>query len=444
MNSFWRSFKDLFHLWDQTDREGAIQSIAEGVDFRGSNLWALVIAILIASIGLNLNSTAVIIGAMLISPLMGPILGAGTALGIYDTVLLKRSLGNLLLMTLISLAASTLYFSVTPISGPTSELLARTSPTFFDVLIAALGGTALIIGVSRKSRSGNLLAGVAIATALMPPLCTAGFGLATRNMNYFFGAFYLYMINSVFIGATAFVFAKYLKLSPVPQNNTGKKPQHPVALYLVGALVFITPSLFMAYDLAQESDFRFKVDQFVQTSLQFEGTQVVSVQKTRANNHKDIRVVLAGKPLSADVVSHLKSQLATAGLGDADLKILQGDEPQTVELGSSDQTQKTGTEQVKKLQEELARYTDKNTVITGLTREIPLVFPELKTLSFGELELRDSLPSEKTKKLTIITYWEKTPKAQEQSRFTLWLKLRLHTEDLDVLFLERKPESSHE
>jgi len=189
---------------DKEDESTIIESIRKNVDFRGANLWALIFAIFIASIGLNVNSTAVIIGAMLISPLMGPIMGIGLGIGINDFQLVKKGLKNLLIATVISIITSTLYFWITPLHEAQSELLARTSPSLWDVFVAFIGGLAGIVAGTRKEKS-NVIPGVAIATALMPPLCTAGFGLAIGNLYYFFGAIYLYFINSLFICISTFL-----------------------------------------------------------------------------------------------------------------------------------------------------------------------------------------------------------------------------------------------
>ncbi|MEG1405934.1 MAG: DUF389 domain-containing protein, partial [Alistipes sp.] len=177
---------------DKAQSEEVIASIEKGVVFRGVNLWVLIFATLIASLGLNVNSAAVIIGAMLISPIMGPIMGVGVAMGINDFDLLKKSLRNLTLMFIVAIVTSTLYFLLTPLADAGSELLARTVPTTYDVLIALFGGLAGIVAQSRKDRTSTVIPGVAIATALIPPLCTAGFGLATGQYRYFIGAFYLF------------------------------------------------------------------------------------------------------------------------------------------------------------------------------------------------------------------------------------------------------------
>ncbi|MCQ2251321.1 MAG: DUF389 domain-containing protein, partial [Bacteroidales bacterium] len=185
---------------DQAIEDETITYIESGIEFKGAKLWLLIIAIFVASLGLNTNSTAVIIGAMLISPLMGPILSLGLSAGIHDFALMKKSFRSFLEATLFSVATAFVYFLITPFDEAQSELLARTSPTIYDVLIALCGGMAGIVGISSKSqRSGNVIPGVAIATALMPPLCTVGYGLATANWLYALGALYLYVINAVFI-----------------------------------------------------------------------------------------------------------------------------------------------------------------------------------------------------------------------------------------------------
>ncbi|MDE7476274.1 MAG: TIGR00341 family protein, partial [Duncaniella sp.] len=193
-------------LLPQAEAEAAIR---EGVSFKGTNLLILVLAIFIASLGLNTNSTAVIIGAMLISPLMGPIIGIGLGVGVQDFDLLKRCLRNLLMAAGFSMLTSTIYFLISPVSEGHSELLARTSPTIYDVLIGFFGGGAGIVAIGSKSK-GNVIPGVAIATALMPPLCTAGYGLATMQMNYFVGATYLFLINSIFIALSTFIGVKLM------------------------------------------------------------------------------------------------------------------------------------------------------------------------------------------------------------------------------------------
>lgn len=207
LRKFFDEYMDLNR--SKEDEQVTVDSIRNGVEFKGTNLWILIFATFIASLGLNVNSTAVIIGAMLISPLMGPIMGVGLAIGQNDFELMKRSLKSFMVATLFSVVTATLYFLFTPLDEVQSELLARTSPTIYDVFIALFGGLAGIVALATKEK-GNVIPGVAIATALMPPLCTAGFGLATGNLLYFLGAFYLYFINSVFISLATFLGVRFM------------------------------------------------------------------------------------------------------------------------------------------------------------------------------------------------------------------------------------------
>ena len=238
---------------DREKEEDTVDAIRKGVSFHGSNLWILVFAIFIASLGLNVNSTAVIIGAMLISPLMGPIIGMGLAVGINDFELLKRSVKNYLVATLISVVTATVYFLLTPLNEAQSELLARTSPTLYDVLIALCGGAAGIVALSCKGK-GNVFPGVAIATALMPPLCTAGFGIATGNIYYFLGAFYLFFINTVFISLATYLGVRMMKFRQKQFINHEQYAK--VKRYIVIAVVVtMVPAAFMTYGIVRSSIF---------------------------------------------------------------------------------------------------------------------------------------------------------------------------------------------
>ncbi len=255
--------RDLARIDKELDTASATQRIYNNIPFRGANVWILAFSIVIASAGLNINSTAVIIGAMLISPLMGPIIGAGLGIGINDPDMLRYSLRNLLVMVVVSLLFSTLFFVLSPLSlaNPT-ELEARTSPTIYDVIIALFGGFAGILENSRKER-GTVLSGVAIATALMPPLCTAGYGLAHLNAHFFFGAMYLFVINGVFIIIATFVMVKYLKFDVVHDPDPVFGARRKRALTLLLAVILI-PSILAAYKLVVNNNFERSVKQFVE------------------------------------------------------------------------------------------------------------------------------------------------------------------------------------
>jgi uncharacterized hydrophobic protein (TIGR00271 family) len=275
MNLLIRIFKYRFNLdEDKAAEDEIIENIKKGIEFKGANLWTLIFAILIASIGLNVNSTAVIIGAMLISPLMGPIMGIGLGAGIFDFNLIKLSLKNLAIASLIGLLTSTVYFLLSPLHYAQSELLARTSPTIWDVLIAFFGGLAGIVASSRK-KYNNVIPGVAIATALMPPLCTAGFGIATLQWSYFFGAFYLFVINSVFISISTFLIVRFLKFRPVSyvNNDTSAKVQRWVGII---AVLTIIPSVYLAYHFVKNEIFRQNVTQLINNEIIMNGLTVIS------------------------------------------------------------------------------------------------------------------------------------------------------------------------
>lgn len=262
--------KNLLNLTEDFDEPGTTESIRLASDFKSGNAWSLVFAIFIASIGLQTNSTAVIIGAMLISPLMGTIVGAGFSLGIHDFELLKKSIKNLAYAVLISVSTSAIFFLLSPSSFAQSELLARTKPTFFDVLIAFFGGAAGIVASSRKIKS-NAIPGVAIATALMPPLCTVGYGIAHLNFNFIIGALYLFIINSTFIFMATYLLVKLLGFSPlVDQNPLRNKKIHKWMSYI--SIIAIIPSLYMAWYLHKKSKFENSALTFIEKEFNFQNT----------------------------------------------------------------------------------------------------------------------------------------------------------------------------
>ncbi|MDX5320958.1 MAG: DUF389 domain-containing protein, partial [Bacteroidota bacterium] len=272
-NNFLTWLGGLFNLEAYKSREEeVVASIRSNVEFRGSNLWVLIFAIFIASIGLNVNSAAVIIGAMLISPLMGPIIGLGLGVGTYDFALIKKSATNLAVAAVISIATAAVYFLLTPIKFAHSELLARTTPTTWDVLIAFFGGLAGIIATSSKEK-GNVIPGVSIATALMPPLCTAGYGLATGQASFFFGAAYLFIINSVFICYATVLIVRYLNFKKFSfiDLRLEKRMKRSISLVI---LVTVIPSFYIAYNLVLKSIFENRVNSFIEQEFLFEATAV--------------------------------------------------------------------------------------------------------------------------------------------------------------------------
>ena len=291
-----RTIRYYANIYDHIDTDDAAQRIRSAIWFRGPNVWILAFSIIIASVGLNVNSTAVIIGAMLISPLMGPIIGTGLAIGTNDVDLLKVAFKNLVVMVLISLAASTLFFLISPLDliNPT-ELEARTSPTIYDVLIAFFGGLAGILESSRKER-GTTIAGVAIATALMPPLCTAGYGLSCLNMHFFLGAMYLFIINGVFITLATYIMVKYLRFKTV----TGIAPA--LALKrsrLMSAIiaVVVIPSLISAVVMVKDNNFERNVESFVRENRLVSRSYIYDYRIFKDHGRK-VEIFLTGEPMS--------------------------------------------------------------------------------------------------------------------------------------------------
>ena len=311
-----KRIRQYTYIYDQIDTEAAAERIKSSIWFKGPNAWILVFAIVLASVGLNVNSTAVIIGAMLVSPLMGPIIGTGLALGTNDTDLLKSAVKNLLVMVGISLAASALFFLLSPLSlvNPT-ELEARTSPTIYDVMIALFGGLAGILENSRKER-GTVLSGVAIATALMPPLCTAGYGLAHLNMHFFLGAMYLFVINSVFIALATYLMVKYLRFRTVTgiSEEVALKRRRIMAVVLV---IVIVPSLWTAFRLVGNNNFQRNVQSFVDEN-RLVGRSYIYDYKIEG---RTVNFSFAGEPLTDSLKADFYTRAASYGLKEKSIGI---------------------------------------------------------------------------------------------------------------------------
>ncbi len=305
---------------EQEDFDVVIEAINKGVAFSGTNLWVLVFAIFIASLGLNVNSTAVVIGAMLVSPLMGPIMGLGLGMAINDLQLLKKAFFNYMFALVVGLTTSTIYFLLTPISDASSELLARTSPNIYDVLIALFGGFAGILAMSSKQK-GNVIPGVAIATALMPPLCTAGFGIANGNLSYFTGALYLFVINTVFIAFATLITARFLRF---PRKHLEDAHDEIVSNRIVWGVVLLTllPSIYFGYDIVQQNRFRQKAEQFVANEAVFPNDYLLN-KKIDPKKHI-VTLTYGGELIAENVIDELRGKLGNYGLSEAQLEIKQG------------------------------------------------------------------------------------------------------------------------
>lgn len=428
---------------DKENEDDTIKSISAGVSFHGATLWVLVFAIFIASLGLNVNSTAVIIGAMLISPLMGPIIGMGLAVGINDFELLKRSAKNYIVATVISVITATLYFLLTPLDEAQSELLARTSPTLYDVLIALFGGAAGIVALATKGK-GNVLPGVAIATALMPPLCTAGFGIATGNIYYFLGAFYLFFINTVFISLATYLGVRMMKFRQKQFINKERylKVKRYIVIVVVATMV---PSFFMTYSIVKNSIFETNVRKFINEMLETPGTQVITYNVNKDSLY--LRVVAVGRELSDSSINNAEKAMADYKLGNYKLTIVQGAESDSVMLlnnniknmrTSSENYATLLNEETKKnarLQEALYEYTKYNEQTPEIAREINALFPQTANVSL-------SVATESSTDTTIIkryvialigTKQNTRMTITEKNKMANWLKTRLGVDTINVI-----------
>ncbi len=396
------AFKDFLlsrlSIKDNADPKTTIEGVERDVEFRGFNLWILIFSIFIASIGLNIDNTAVIIGAMLISPLMGPIMGVGLAVGINDMKLLKRSVRNWGVAILMGVSASTLYFYMTPLSGESSELLNRTSPTLLDVMVAVFGGTAGILAGSRREKS-NVIPGVAIATALMPPLCTAGYGIASGNLQYFLGATYLFLINSIFISLATTVVVRYLKYphKRLPDPVRERKNRIRVGVVL---LIFILPSIYVFYNVATEALYNQKITEFVQQEIHPEEATMVGDERIVETDDGKKRLILSfiGQKISDDLIQDWRESANKMGLEDLELKIVEeanggwdgaGMTELTNTLLSSQNTLESKNREIERLRLTVERLQNGGLPPT-LIEEIQVYNPELDQIYAGQLQLSNA------------------------------------------------------
>lgn len=371
---------------DKASQEEVVATITKGVVFRGVNLWVLIFATMIASLGLNVNSAAVIIGAMLVSPIMGPIMGVGLSLGINDFELLKKSLRNLVLMFIVAIITSTVYFLVSPLSSNSSELLARTVPTTYDVLIAFFGGLAGFVAQTRTDRTSTVIPGVAIATALIPPLCTSGFGIATGQPRIFIGAFYLFFINSVFIALATYAVVHFLKYEKKAFVNKVRE-RNVKRLMMIITLVTFIPSVFVGFNMVRRSLFDAMADKYVSTVFKFPHTRVIECNKHYASHDtpSQIELVLLGETLEESVIENARLQMEGFGLEDVELIVRQaskGDEVNVASLQASyTDLLAEKNRRIEQMTSQLKRYRVTNVEVDDISREVGTVMPVIKTIS---------------------------------------------------------------
>ena len=437
LRSFLRSRFDLSA--DKASEEEVVDNIRKGVEFKGTNLWVLIFATFVASLGLNVNSTAVIVGAMLISPLMGPIMGMGLSVGINDFELLKRSLRNFGFMVLASIFTSTLYFFISPLSGAQSELLARTTPTTYDVLIAFFGGLAGIAAQARKHRPSTVIPGVAIATALMPPLCTAGFGLATLQFKYFIGAFYLFFINTVFIAIATFIVVRFLHYSKKEFVDKNREMRVRRSILLI-VLVTIIPSVVIGYRIVKRSLFENDVKRYVNTVFQFPKTKVIEHTGIYRpdNGESYVEIYLIGEPISDEMIENARLQMPQYNLRDVRLVVRQSGETDNLNFS----TLQTGYQEllseknirIRELETKLSAFATDTLAVRDITVEMRTLVPDLHdvTLSKAVRYNTDKTPADTLVLCVMHLNKGKKLAAGERERIEQWLRVRTKTDSLKL------------
>jgi len=444
---------DLLDIRKNTDQEATKESIIADIPFKGHTSWILICSIFIASVGLNANSTAVVIGAMLISPLMGPILGIGLSLAINDIDTLRRSLKNFAVMVGLSVITAFLFFYLFPLRDESSELLARTAPDIRDVLIAFFGGLALVIARAKKGTIASVIYGVAIATALMPPLCTVGFGLAIGNFGYATGAMYLFTINTIFIALATFLVLKLLRFPMVRYANSQRRRFIARMASTVAILVMI-PAGFTFYDVFQESLFRKQANQFVASNivpyeLPGEGRYLENLTDIQYNHGDDgfIELVFMGNETIPDnVIATWNTQKNTYDkLKNIELKIVQGSKNQELdqmryvsELYESKKAELLSKEQqIQVLKEEvgkMSKLVEQQIPFQEISAEAKTNYENMTSLGFSytittDFNKLDTIPVFNVK-------WKKgVPDKQiktDSQKLTDWLRLRLKNSKIQV------------
>jgi uncharacterized hydrophobic protein (TIGR00271 family) len=444
----WRQFSKIassflgerFSIIDLADPTATIEGIKKDVEFRGFTLWILIFSIIIASIGLNVNSTAVVIGAMLISPLMGPIMGIGLSLGINDFKLLTKSAKNLGVAVGIGLLASSLYFLISPISEASNELFARTNPTLLDVVVAFFGGLAGILAGSRKEKS-NVIPGVAIATALMPPICTAGYGLAHADWNYFFGALYLFLINGVLIATATTVVTRYLRfpmvtiMDPVSAKKTSR-------WFSIAIVIVIIPSIWIFYKTVSNTLAQSKLHDFVEATVVYPGTEVVKEEITFEQGHPQVSLVLFGELIPENLVGQWERDFNTKF--DGHLEIIQGDNgnDNLLEMSKLINLYSEGRAETKTYQDKITDLEAQLSILEGqlipanLAKEIKVNYPEVQSLSIGTLQggITDSTSGIRVP--VAFVQWSPSlndsTKTLRSAQLSAWLALRLEADSVLV------------
>ncbi|HIB49220.1 MAG TPA: DUF389 domain-containing protein [Flavobacteriaceae bacterium] len=442
--------KELFNIHEDSDRDATIEAVKKDIPFKGHTAWILIFSVFVASIGLNVSSTAVVIGAMLISPLMGPIVGVGLSVAINDVETLRRSLINLGVMVALSVLTAFLYFSISPLTEETPELTARTYPTILDVLVAIFGGLALIVAKTKSGTIASVIFGVAIATALMPPLCTVGYGLAVGNVDYAGGALYLFSINATFIALSTFIVSKILRF-PLVRYANSKRRRFIAQMASLIAVIVIVPSVYLFYNLLQEQVFENKTKEFVRDVIKYDGAEVVKASQDYKT--KKIEVYLIGQPVPQPKINEwLDTLKETDKLEDVVLRIYQGSDRSgelaerlsgEVKAGiledlyvKNEQAIRDKDERIDFLENEIAKLTIKDDFpFESVSKEMRAAFEGLTDFAYSK---RVATNFERTDTLPVFTVsWANNVRSREKqermSRMTELLKVRL---SLDTLVVE--------
>lgn len=437
--------KSLIHLSDEIDYENASTSIRKNIAFRGTNVFILACAIIIASVGLNVNSIPVIIGAMLISPVMGPIMGFGLGLGTQDNELVKNALKNFAVMVGISIIASSLFFILSPLSlANPSELLARTRPTIYDVFIALFGGFAGIIETSRKDK-GSVITGVAIATALMPPLCTIGYGISIWKGSVIFGALYLFTINSIFIALATFFAVKYFRF-PVVETTSEKKKLSKSVMYII-LIAVIVPSVLSAIQMVQENNFLSHADKVVAENRNLGKCFIYDYKTHYTRKSQSLDLFLAGETLTPEARERLYKNAESYGIKRSQIVFHEDATSVREDLSEAeiikgiyehtDKQIRQLTDSINKLESLIADYQSKEIPVQAISKELFAQYPEITNLSLSRGSSVGTQGKEKEQIVAFIT--SNAPIDTElQDRIERWLKVRLNNENVMVISNESK------
>lgn len=459
LKSLWAAVRAYINVGPDLEPQAQIEaSIRDSVSFRGSQLLVLVFSIFVASLGLNTDSTAVVIGAMLISPLMGPIIGMGLGIGIADYALLRRGAKNIAIAVVGSVATATIYFLISPQYEGASQLLARTSPSIYDVLIALFGGAAGIVSIACRNK-GQVLPGVAIATSLMPPLCTAGYGLATLQPTFFFGALYLFFTNTVFILFATWIGVKLMGLKPLPVADTARAHRVQTIVYVI-VTATVALSCYLTYLMIGNSIFEERARQWVQNDTSIDGTEVLSSRCYTQTGERHIDLTLIGRPLPQDSLELvLMRRLQAAGLGGTQLTVKQGFSGTGDAVGAA-QTPQTVSQLYTVMGRQLDRRQAQADSLQGLLRdqerladgavrlapEISIVFPEIKALAVNRViaanvaaATADTAKTSPVKADTVYTLMVQAPGAYLspalRQRLSEYTRVRLHLPSSPVLIV---------